>query len=277
MRTASWVQPTLGALLAAAIWLATVEATGFHFSPDSMSYAALARGFLAGRPFTGTILWRTALPGRLQAIWPPLYPSLIALLHTLGARLPVAEFLWSGLANIVAAVPWALTREALLLPVACVVLWHGAGAAAAGGRHPQVAASLDGPWCAPGPRGDCSLFAWLSRHTTNADLIIGNAPFTIDFQLGRTTEEVAPYPYNPRPTAASLRAWRARWLAVHPRGLAYLVLDAVTGPIGARSAYGRLFVRLWHGGGLDLGGGLRAKPVAQGSAYRVFLLVAGGP
>lgn len=550
MRMASWAQPLLAALLAAALWLTTVAATGFHFSPDSMSYAALARGFLAGRPFTGTILWRTALPGRLQAIWPPLYPALIALLHALGVRLPVAEFLWSGLADVaavvgvllavraacgripwmalpllggtawglhvasfgwteplclallgvhywlvaralrtptaggrlpegllfaqglaagvayldryaaaaflptalalplvlatglppggrwrpalrgtlltalglavpvvpwslaavlltghlgapylplgaslptmlhdtfatlrsavggtlhastfpwrplgnprsvlvaslacgllglgvhallrrgaipppggwrpaglfaallatdallymamllylrghfffdaiglrlltpalyaallcaltvLAALPWAVTREALLLPVACVVLWHGAATAAAGWRHPQVAAPLQGPWCTPGPQGDCALFAWLSRHTTNADLIIGNAPFTIDFQLGRTTEEVAPYPYNPRPTAASLRAWRARWLAVHPGGQAYLVLDAVTGPIGARSAYGRLFVDLWHGGGLDLGGGLRAKPVVQGAAYRVFLLVPGGP
>ena len=37
MRTASWVRPALAALVAAALWLGTVAATGFHFSPEGVS------------------------------------------------------------------------------------------------------------------------------------------------------------------------------------------------------------------------------------------------
>ena len=99
---AALAQGLVAALLAGGLWLATVAAGGFHFSPDSMSYAALGHGFSTGHPFVGTILWLGARPGRLQANWPPLYPALIAAVHAFGPSLQWSEFLLSGLTNAAA-------------------------------------------------------------------------------------------------------------------------------------------------------------------------------
>lgn len=92
-------QATLAALLAGGMWWLAVAAHGFQFSPDRMSYASLAHGFLPGHPFTGTILWQGAQHGRFQAIWPPLYPALIAAVHLLGPGIPRSEFILSGLSR----------------------------------------------------------------------------------------------------------------------------------------------------------------------------------
>jgi len=549
---AAGIQAVVAGIVALMLWLASAAAQGFHFSPDSMSYASLARGFSSGHPFTGGILWLSAQPGRLQSIWPPFYPALIALMHALGPTQPWSEFLISGATTaiasafailavhraagrcpwfavplvggssvmlyvadhgwtepvclallgihywlaaealrtesggraapawllftqglaaglafldryaaapflltalmlpavlplvfrwhqgelrgrfvlnmaaatlgvavpvvpwtaaalaltghlgapylpvgaglhgaiamarsalqiavretltstdapsaaahaadlrillatvlcalaalalsrvfrlpsrlasgalrpaavllavlavdatlytvvlvylraheyfdaiglrliapglypavllgllLIACVPWRLVREALVLPLGLVILWHGGQAAAAGLRHPRIQASLSGPWCTPGPRGDCGLFSWLQGHTTAKDLIITNAGYTINFQMGRTVRQVAAYPYNPKPTAADFQRWSAEWLALHPGGRVLVALDADAGPVASPSEpYGALFTRLWTGDPTAIGADLMAMPATSGPTYRVFTLSAG--
>lgn len=94
----------LGLLLGVATWLVYCEAVGFHFSPDSMSYAAVARAFDTGRWFTTGILWVGDHAGRFQANWPPLYPAVVAVVHAFGWSLAASEWLVSGLAFSAAVV-----------------------------------------------------------------------------------------------------------------------------------------------------------------------------
>ena len=188
---------------------------------------------------------------RLMA--PALYPALL------------------GLVVLIALAPQRLMREAVALPIGVLILWHGAHAAAAGLRGPEIASSLSGPWCTGGTNGDCSLLAWVQRNTTAADLIVGNASFTINFATGRSTEVVAAYPYTPLVTSTELRRWSQAWLSVHPGGEVLIVLDADTGPIVAPGQpYGPLMDRLWRTHArADLGDGEQVVPVTSGPAYRV--------
>lgn len=96
-------QAVIAGACALAFWLVAVRANGFQLSPDSMSYAALARAFASGHPFTGSIFWLNGRPGHLQAVWPPLYPALIALVHLFGPNLPWSELLLSAAGTTLAA------------------------------------------------------------------------------------------------------------------------------------------------------------------------------
>ena len=115
------VLPAAGLMLGLALWAAFVLRHGFTMTPDSMSYAALARGFDAGHPFSSALAWPGVRWGGMQSVWPPLYPAVLAALHAAGLSVVTAEFATSGLA-------WGL---AVALGALCV--------RAAAGRFPWVA------------------------------------------------------------------------------------------------------------------------------------------
>ncbi len=142
------VQAALAAALAALAWLAWTAAHGFTVGNDSIFYAALAAGFDSGHPFTGTVYWLNAQPGRLQAIWPPLYPALVAGVHALGPTLARSEWVVDG-AGYVASVALglaALRVAAGRLPWAAFLLaavWPaGLFVAGAGWSEPVLLAAL---------------------------------------------------------------------------------------------------------------------------------------
>lgn len=182
---------------------------------DVMAYLALLVGLRAHYFFD-------ALGPRL--LLPALYPALLLGLALLGR------------------IHWRWGRTLMGAPLAAILLWHGLGWARQAWRQPRLAASLAGPWCQPGRHGDCGLVRWAATHTAGDDLIVGNAGFILNFALGRTTQEVAPYPYNPRLSVAELAAWTQAWEEAHPRGRVWLVLDLAAGPLN-RS--GPLMTRIW--------------------------------
>jgi hypothetical protein len=177
----------------------------------------------------------------------------------------------AGLAVLVGLsyVPWREVRGGLLLPVGLLALWHGGAWTAAAIRAPAVPSTLRGPWCRPGPQGDCAMLAWLRGHTTRADLIAGNAAFTVNFALHRTTEEIEAPPVDPVLTAPVLRTWAANWDAAHPGGVVFLALDTAAASMGGT---GPLLGALWANPNTALPG-LALTEVASGPSYRVWLVL----
>ena len=136
------------AVLAALAWLGWTVAHGFTLTNDSVSYAALAQAFDAGHPFTSTIYWLIAQPGRLQAVWPPLYPALVAVVHAVGASLPRSEWVVDGSAYIAAvtlgagAIRVAAGRLSWAAVVICALWPAGLLVAGNGWSEPVMLAAL---------------------------------------------------------------------------------------------------------------------------------------
>lgn len=222
------------------------------------------RAVLAGMLVADTLLSTAVVIGwRARYLFDPIDPRLLApsLYTALLAALVLLSF-----------VPWRPTRELALLPLSAVLLWHGLRWGASAVRNPRVPAALAGPWCTAGAAGDCGMMRWLSQHTTGADLIVGNASFIINFQLGRTTEDVEAYPYNPDPTPRELGRWTTEWTADRPGGRVFLVLDSDTGPVDGS---GPVMAAFWSKPGPDLPG-VRAALVASGASYRIWRLTPRG-
>ncbi len=172
----------------------------------------------------------------------------------------------AGLA-LVSLIRWRVARDLVLLPLAAILLWHGTHWARTAEIQPRLGASLAGPWCTPGASGDCLLLDWLAEHTGAQDLIVGNNPFLINFVLDRTTEEVAPYPFNPALSQAELSQWTRAWLSTHPVGRVWVALDSVAGPLNSS---GPLMLQFWDHTAVTLGDGLQAQLATTGPAYRVW-------
>ena len=183
----------------------------------------------------------------------------------------IAPGAWTALLAVlllVSVLP-AAARELAAVPLAAVLLLHGAQMARLAWRSPQVASSLDAPLCVPGPTGDCSLFAWLHGHLDARDLLVTNAPFTINLALSLPVQQVSTYPYDPYTTPAALRRWAGRWLRAHTGGGVYVVVDTAAGPVDV-GGYGGFFAQFATVSAADLGAGWRAGVVASGPAWRVL-------
>ena len=260
--------PSPGAALRLVLALAACAALGLALPLLGLrrrpSGPLLPRAVLGGMCAADALLSAALLIGwRARYLFDPLDPRLLA------PSLYAAVL--AGLVGL-ALVPWREARHLLVLPLSAVLLWHGLQWSLSAVMAPQIPAALAGPWCTPGADGDCGMMDWLALHTGGGDLIVGNASFTINFQLGRTTEDVETYPYNPNPTAADLRAWTAAWEAHQPGGRVFVVLDADTGPLDGS---GPVMAALWAEPPPAVAGVAEAL-LASGPAYRIWLLTPTG-
>lgn len=97
------------AVLGAAVVLLATSKYGAAAISDSAAYISMARNVVEGQGFT-------ASNGELVAMWPPLYPALLAVFEIIGADAMIAArwinaFLLATLAGITGFSLWRLTRE----------------------------------------------------------------------------------------------------------------------------------------------------------------------
>lgn len=110
----------VGALLAVTYVLSATRAYGIGLSPDSVEYLAGAEHLMSGEGFTG-------IDGKPIAVWPPLYPAMLALVASVCRTDPLAAARWLSAmcfgisAAILGTLAWRMTRSRLLAAIAVVL------------------------------------------------------------------------------------------------------------------------------------------------------------